>query len=89
MTEQARARNFTVIDEAGLSYDAAHAVYRYSVVLASNTTLVRPPASRISRSRPTRGGWFEAAHGGTLFLDEIDDLPVAMQVRCFATLAMM
>lgn len=31
MTEQARAQKFTVINETGLSYDAAHAVYRYSV----------------------------------------------------------
>lgn len=31
MTDQARAQNFTVINETGLSYDAAHAVYRYSV----------------------------------------------------------
>ena len=31
MTDQARAQNFTVINETGLSYDATHAVYRYSV----------------------------------------------------------
>jgi len=31
MIDQARTQNFTVIDETGLSYDAAHAVYRYSV----------------------------------------------------------
>jgi uncharacterized iron-regulated membrane protein len=31
MTVQARTQTFTVIDETGLSYDATHALYRYSV----------------------------------------------------------